>query len=82
LGEYLANGATRTDRYRLNPDADLLFFFSPGDMETEGWLKAFFPLGVEQEIIPYQPEDVYKVYRVPALGVQGFERFLQMAGMR
>jgi hypothetical protein len=62
----------------MNLDADLLFFFSPDDNETEGWLKAFFPLGVEQEIIPYQPEDVYKVYRVPALGMEGFNRFLQM----
>jgi hypothetical protein len=82
LPEYLANGLTRTDRYRLNPDADLLFFFSPGDSETESWLKAFLPLGVEQQVIPYQPEDVFKVYRVPALGAEGFNRVLQMAGVR
>ena len=82
LPEYLANGATRTDRYRLNPDSDLLFFFSPNDRETEGWLKAFFPLGVEQQIIPYQPEDAYKVYRVPAPGQEGFSRVLQMSGAR
>ncbi len=66
----------KSGEFRLNPEKDLLFFFSPDDDVTSAQLKQWFPTGREQEIQSYQPDDRYMLYRVPFLGEVGFQNFL------
>jgi len=75
---YLAS--QKSDGYRLDPDRDLLFFYSIQDDETERQLKTWFPTGYAQVFQSYQPEDNFKLYRVPALGSAVFIDFLQHSG--
>ena len=55
----------------------LLFIYSPDDVDTELRLRLWFPNGLAQAIQSYQPEDTYRIFRVPALGVRDFAAFLQ-----
>jgi hypothetical protein len=71
---YLAS--LKTDQYRLDPEKDILFFYSPEDSETEAALKAWFPSGYAQRIASYKPGDDFMIFRVPHLGAQGFADFL------
>lgn len=71
---YLAS--LKSDQYRLEPDKDLLFFYSPQDSETETALKAWFSTGYVQRITSYKPGDDFMIFRVPHLGTQGFADFV------
>jgi hypothetical protein len=71
----------KTDQYRLDPDKDLLFFYSVQDVETEQQLKEWFPGGYAQIFQSYQPEDAFKLYRVPAMGASAFISFLREANV-
>ncbi|MBL8154797.1 MAG: glycosyltransferase family 39 protein [Anaerolineae bacterium] len=71
---YLAS--LKSDQYRLDPDKDLLFFYSPEDSETEAALKVWFPTGYAQRIISSKPGDDFMIFRVPHLGTQGFADFV------
>ncbi len=74
--QFLADAAQRTDKYRLDPDKDLLFFYAPKDDETQAQLRQWFPNGYGQDRQSYQPEDTYRLYRVPRLGQDGFNQFI------
>lgn len=76
LPEDLYNGAQRTDRYQFDPERDILFMYSPEDEDTSHVLKQLFPNGYEQRNTTYHLHDDFMTYRVPALGVEGFEEFL------
>lgn len=78
---FLAEAYWRTDAYRLNPERDLLFFYSTEDDDTEAYLQQLFPTGYSQYRQSYQADDDYKLFRVPYLDVEGFEAFVgQYAG--
>lgn len=67
----------KTDRYKFDPNKDMLFFYSVNDVETSEQLKVWFPNGRESEIQSYQLNDIYMLYRVPFLGDEGFQQWLQ-----
>jgi hypothetical protein len=75
---YLAS--QKSDKYRLDPERDLLFFYSIQDDATEQQLKTWFPTGYATVFQSYQPEDNFKLYRVPALGQAEFISFLVRTG--
>jgi hypothetical protein len=75
IPRFLFDTAQRLDQYRLDPDKDLLFFYSLNDEETESQLQTWFPNGYAQVFESYQPEDNFKMYRVPALGNAGLIDF-------
>ena len=72
---FLYDASERKDAYLLDPDKDLLFFYSLQDVDTEEQLKDWFPGGYSQLIHSYQPEDDFMIYRVPALGNDGLINF-------
>lgn len=72
---FLADTYARTDRYRLDPDRDLLFFYAPDDEATEAALRQWFPQGRALLVQSYQ-DDSYRLYRAPSLGVDGLLAFL------
>lgn len=62
--------------FRLNVDRDLLFLYSPDDGASEEQFQAWFPDG-QTKLLPTYIEGInFKVYRVPALGEEGFNKFL------
>jgi hypothetical protein len=72
---FLYDATWRRDRYKLDPDKDLLFFYALADDKTETQLQEWFPDGYAQIFESYQPEDNFKIYRVPALGNSGLIDF-------
>lgn len=67
--------------YQLNPERDLLFFYHYEDDETEAMLQDWFPDGYVRRIETYNsPNYDFKIFRVPALGMAGFESFAQEYG--
>jgi len=60
---------------RVDVDKDLLFFYNFHDDEMEANLRLWFPNGRTTVIDSYQPNDDFKIYRVPALGEAGFRAF-------
>lgn len=62
-------------KIRLDVDRDLLFFYHFRDDAMEANLRVWFPNGRTTIINSYQPNDDFKIYRVPALGEAGFRAF-------
>jgi hypothetical protein len=75
---FMSESAQRVDRYRFDPERDILFLYSPADFETQALLKEWFPKGYEQIMTSYQPEDSYAMFRVPRLGQESFVRLIEM----
>jgi hypothetical protein len=73
---FLRDAAQRTDRFRFDPQRDILFFFSPADVETADYLMAQFPTGYVREEPTYKRGESYMVFRVPAPGVDAFNAWL------
>lgn len=73
---FMSEAYQRNDRFRYNPDRDLLFFYHVQDEATSTKLKEWFPNGRELRYPTYQVGDDFMLYRVPALGIQGFLDFL------
>lgn len=73
---FLRDSANRSGRYRLLPDRDLLFFYSPNDEASAEKLAEWFPEGRGITFPSYQAGDDFMLYRVPALGADGFQDFL------
>jgi len=71
----LLQALQRTDSYRFDPNKDIIFFYSINDVDTQTQLMMWFPNGRDQTIVSYQAGDDFRVYRVPALGEQGFADF-------
>jgi hypothetical protein len=63
--------------YPLDPDKDLLFFYHYQDDDSEEKLREWFPQGNSTLIESYQESYNYKIYRVPALGIRGFQDFIR-----
>jgi hypothetical protein len=77
-------GSWLRDKYPFDPNRDILFIYSPEDIETENQLYEWFPTGYAEVFdsyrISYRPSDQYVLFRVPALGRLEFEAFLQHTG--
>jgi hypothetical protein len=80
IPQFLYIASQKIDKYRLDPEKDLLFIYSTQDDETEEKLKQWFPTGYVQVFQSYQPEDQAKLFRVPALGSAEFISFLMRSG--
>ena len=74
---FLQDSLNRTDEYQLNPDADLLFFLSPEDVDGMEQLQDWFPQGRPNIIEIPQQRRSYATYRVPAVGEQRLRAFLE-----
>jgi hypothetical protein len=73
---YIHVAATRDDRFRLKPNADLIFFYSPNDAETATYLAQLFPTGISTEYPTHKADETFMVFRVPALGADGLQEWL------
>jgi hypothetical protein len=67
LAAFIHEAAGRTGRFRLNPDVELIFFYSPNDEETGAYLSELFPTGTATESPTRKPNETFMIYRVPAL---------------
>ena len=76
MPQRLASALQRTDEIRLDPDRDLLFLHNVGDAHTTELLREWFPDGRQIIVQSYQPEDSFALYRVPALGDEGWAQLL------
>ena len=76
LPQFLEDARARTDRFAFDVNKDILFFYAGDDQATHEWLQEKFPNGFWQLVQPYQPEDTFYTFRVPALGEEGFQRFI------
>jgi hypothetical protein len=81
ISQVLYQAAMRSNEYHLNVDQPMLFFYSPADEETQNQLQAWFPNGYWEEVQSYQPEDRYRLFYVPPLGMQAFVDFLVKMGV-
>lgn len=72
LPDFLLGAAAHEGPYALDADRPLLFFLSPEDHLGISQLQRWFPDGVVDDRESYQPEDHYRLYRVPALGSGGW----------
>ncbi len=76
LPHYLRSASERHDHLRLNPDRDLLFFYSQDDQAAPSVLSHWFPQGRPQRHnLEFDWKSFYS-YRVPALGSAGLAEFL------
>jgi len=73
---FMRDAQFREEKFRLDPNKDILFFFSPDDEATSLQLKSWFPEGREQEVQSFHPDDRYMLYRVPFLGDANLSQFL------
>ncbi len=73
---FMNNAMLQQGTFRLDPDKDLLFFYSPDDEATSFQLNTWFPEGREQEVQSYHPDDSYRLYRVPFLGQAKLAEFV------
>jgi hypothetical protein len=76
----LRDGAVWDNQFRYDPAKDIIFFYSPEHKEAQHYLQEIFPAGRTREVITYKGNDNYMVYRVPALGIDGFQEFLRQHG--
>ena len=74
--EYIRRGYYDFGEYRLQPDRDLLFFYPGRSNEIRDQLGRWFPDGRESLISTGVSSDSFFIYRVPALGEPGINRFL------
>ncbi len=63
-------------QWPLDPQRDLLFFYARQDHETPIRLEKWFPQGRSLFIEAHQPNRGFYGYRVPALGQQGLQDFI------
>jgi hypothetical protein len=81
LPRFMYDGSQRTDKYRFDPNKDILIFLSKDDQVTAARLQEWFPSGRATLIHSYQPGHDFTIYRVPWLGVDGFMEFLKHRGV-
>jgi hypothetical protein len=72
LPKLMYKASQRSNVYRFDPEKEILIFYAPTNEAIQARLQTLFPTGVWELIQTYQPEDTYKVYHVPRLGLQGF----------
>lgn len=71
------NAAGATNKFRLDSDAELIFFYSPDDVDTETYLQELFPDGTSTEQQTRKANETFMVYRVPALGEDNWATWLE-----
>jgi hypothetical protein len=76
LPSMIYNTTQRTDIFSLNPDAELIFFYSPDDVVTGEYLTELFPEGMALEYPTRKENETFMVYRVPALGADNWTVWL------
>ncbi|MCY3573076.1 MAG: hypothetical protein OXH48_02535 [Chloroflexi bacterium] len=62
--------------WTLVPQRDLLFIYANADLETPQVLAEWFPQGRSLFIEAHHPNRGFYIYRVPALGAQGINDFI------
>jgi hypothetical protein len=75
---YLASQAA--NRYRFDPEKDILFVYSPADEASDRRLRELFPTGYAQLVKSQKPNNDYIIYRVPAIGTDAFIDFVVRTG--
>lgn len=75
---WLENAPNQPAPFALDVNRDLLFFYAAQDEVTQEWLQMIFPTGTWVEMTTSHPEDVYRIFRVPALGEEGYRAFLDL----
>ncbi|MCY3782122.1 MAG: hypothetical protein OXG78_17540 [Chloroflexi bacterium] len=76
LPEYLRRASERQDELRLDPNRDLLFFYSQNNHDAALRLRRWFPQGRPmRHDLELESKSFYS-YRVPALGWEGLHEFL------
>ncbi len=75
--QLLERGLRREGKFRLDPERDLLFFYSQQNEDALRLLIEWFPYGRQMEISIEPFHKLFYIYRAPALGVDGLRRFLQ-----
>lgn len=77
LPESIRGALDRRDDLRLDPNRDLLFFYSKDNQEAPLQLSNWFPLGRPfRHDLELESKSFY-TYRVPALGIEALDRFLE-----
>jgi hypothetical protein len=72
---FLYSAYSRLDRFKLDPSRDLLFFFAAEDTAALEQLREWFPNGRYEFVDVREQNRSYGLYRVPALGQDGFLLF-------
>jgi hypothetical protein len=76
LKDFLFTAYQKTGVYHFDPERDMLFFLAAGDDISLAVLQENFPAGRMTLHQSYQPDDQYRLYRVPALGTEAFLQWL------
>ncbi len=76
LPAMLGRGLWREQKYRLDPERDLLFFYARQNAAAPALLAEWFPQG-RPTLIEVEPaHKSFYIYRAPALGAKNLARFL------
>ena len=74
--QMIERGLFRDEPFRLNPERDLLFFYSRQNVRAQTLLSEWFPKG-RQLLVEVEPtHKAFHIFRAPALGVDGLRRFI------
>lgn len=73
-------GYENWSNYPLAPERDLLFFYAQHDNEALPLLQTWFPNGRASHIETLWDDRDFFIYRVPALGHQGLQDFINQYG--
>ena len=76
LPRLLERGLWRQAQFRLDPERDLLFFYSQLNQEAATMLSQWFPQGRQLTIEVEPARNSFHIYRAPALGADGIDRFI------
>ena len=76
LPQFINRNLGRQDVWQLMPERDLLILYPPQDVDGEALLQEWFPQGRRLYMETHHPDLGYFAYRVPALGADGIQAFL------
>ena len=76
MASLIANRLAFEAKYPLKPGRDLLFFYSQMNDAAPRQLSEWFPSGGSLMIETHLPAQNFYIYRVPALGEAGLQRFI------
>ncbi len=74
--QLLENGLRRQEAFRLDPERDLLFFYSLQNADALPLLSQWFPDGRQRTVDMEPTSKSFYIFRAPALGAEGLQRFL------
>jgi hypothetical protein len=76
IQEALYSAWLREGEFHFDPNRDILFFYEPTDDLTQERLQELFPGGYWQLRETYLLDKTYKIFRVPAIGEDGWAQFM------